>query len=100
MKVTFVNDWHFLEDANMDEAIKTIKEYLAYLLFNEPELELGCQWLKTNVDPRRHFRIATYNTQDSLDQQIKSEGTRRFVDRSYPLIDRNPGYAYGAGDSK
>jgi hypothetical protein len=86
MSVTVVNDWYFLKDADMDEAMRAIREYMDHLTANEPELEQSL-WLKTNDDPRRHFHIATYGTQESLDRQIKSEGTKKFVERLYPLID-------------
>jgi quinol monooxygenase YgiN len=87
MSVTVVNDWKFLEDADMDEAMKAIREYMEHLTTNEPQLEQSL-WLKTNENPLRHFHIATYSSQEALDNQIKSEGTKRFVDRLYPLIDQ------------
>ncbi len=86
MSVTVVNDWYFLKDADMDEAMMAMREYIDYLTANEPELEQSL-WLKTNHNPQRHFHIATYSSQESLDRQIESEGTRRFVERLYPLID-------------
>jgi len=87
MSVTVVNDWCFLEDADLDEGMSAIRQYMDYLKNNEPELEQSL-WLKTDDNPQRYFHIATYGTPEALDRQKKSDGTSYFVKRLYPLIDK------------
>jgi hypothetical protein len=100
MSVTVVNDWYFLKDADMDEAMRAIREYMDHLTANEPELEQSL-WLKTNDDPRRHFHIATYGTQESLDRANKIRRHQK-VCREAISIDRSGfrGYACRTGYSQ
>ena len=88
MSVTVVNDWRFLEDADLDEGMSAIREYMTYLFDNEPGLEASL-WLKCHDEPLRYFHIATYATMEALKRQWESEGTKRFVEGLYPLIDQD-----------
>lgn len=86
MSVTVVNEWYFLENADLDEGVAAIREYMDYLKKNEADLEQSL-WLKSSENPLQYFHIATYKTQQALERQINSEGTEHFVERLYPLID-------------
>lgn len=86
MSVTMVNDWCFKEDADIEEGMAAIREYVAYLKENEPELEQSL-WIATRDNPLRYFHVATFASQAALDRQRESTGTGHFVDRLYPLID-------------
>jgi len=86
VSVTVVNEWRFLEGADLDEGMAAIREYMAYLSANERELEQSL-WLKTKDDPLQYFHVATFGSEEALERQKGSNGTRRFVERLYPLID-------------
>ena len=68
--------------------MSAIREYMTYLSENESQLEASL-WLECHGDPLRYFHIATYATMEALDRQRESEGTMHFVERLYPLIDRD-----------
>lgn len=87
MSVTVVNDWRFLEEADLAQAMVVIRAYMEYLSEHEPELEQSL-WLKDHESPRRYFHIATYKTLAALHRQESSAGTKEFVKNLYPLIDR------------
>jgi hypothetical protein len=88
MSYTVINDWRFLEGADMDEAMSAIREYMAYLAGEDTGLEQSL-WLRSAEEPLRYFHVATYANSAALERQKTSEGTMRFVERLYPLIDRD-----------
>lgn len=88
MSVTVVNDWLFLENADLKQGMEAIREYLDYLRKEESELEQSL-WLECHENPRRFFHIATFKSLDALERQRQSKGTLRFVDRISALIDES-----------
>lgn len=88
MSVTVVNDWRFSEKGKLEQGMAAIREYMDYLSNDEPELEQSL-WLQTHGEPLRYFHIATYRTNEALERQRKSDGTMRFVEKLYPLIDQD-----------
>jgi len=86
MSVTVVNDWCFLEKADVQDGMAAIRKYMDYLKNNDTGLEQSL-WLKSSENHLRYFHIATYKTRKALDLQMESEGTMRFIQRLTPLID-------------
>lgn len=86
MSVTVVNEWRFLEGADLDEAMRAVRQYMTYLDEGDTGLEQSL-WLRDTDDPLHHYHIATYRSLEALEAQWSSAGTARFVERLYPLID-------------
>lgn len=86
MSVTVINEWRFLAEADLDDGMAAIHEYMTYLRDERTGLQQSL-WLRATDDPLRFYHIATYTTREDLDRERTSDGTARFVERLYPLID-------------
>lgn len=86
MSVTVVNEWSFHDGADMKAAMAAVRGYMKYLATEGTGLEQSL-WLEDRDDRCHWFHIATYSDAEALERQFESPGTRKFVERLYPLID-------------